>query len=61
MTLSLGVEPPPLEDGSSDGVAVPESAGVPAVGRRFEIMPVLVFSNVTVGVDDSVTSYRNGL
>lgn len=57
MTLSRGVELPLLEvDGPSFGVAVPDSAGVPATGRRFEMMPVFVFWNTTAGVDDSVSS-----
>lgn len=58
MTLNLGVELPLLEsEGSSFGVAVPDNAGVPFVGRRLDMMPVLVFWNVRVGVGDSVSSY----
>jgi hypothetical protein len=44
-------------DGSEFGVAAPERAGVPAIGRLFEMIPVLVFWNVMVGVADSVSSY----
>ena len=62
MTLSRGVELPLLEDdGSPFGVAVPDSAGVPVVGRRLEMMPVLVFWNVRVGVVDSVSSCNREL
>ena len=59
MTLSRGVEVPLLEEEASPfGVAVPERAGVPAVGRRLEMIPVFVFCKESVGVDDSVSSYR---
>ena len=61
MTLRWGVEVPLVEvdaedEGFSEGVAVPERAGVRLVGRRLERMPVLVRSRSSEVEGASVSS-----
>lgn len=52
MTLTFGVEVPLEEDESVVGVAVPDNAGVPVVGLRLDISPVVVRCRGSPSEDD---------
>ena len=57
MTLSRGVELPLADEVSVRGVDDPDKAGVPAVGRLFDIMPVVVRWKLSGVADESVSSW----
>lgn len=60
MRLIFGVDVPLDEDEAVVGVPVPDSAGVPAVGRRLEIRPVVVRCKANPPeLDDSESSYMH--